>query len=132
MRLLDSPTGPERTSFDMPSSWAASVAVVSQGRRVVVAVNSFLMDGDTAGGAKPRRVKTGMRTVTALAVSPDGRTLLAGGRPGLVERYDAERLALLGAFEFELGGVNSLAFAPDGFTFAVGGEDGLAVCDAEF
>jgi WD40 repeat protein len=129
--VFDSPEGSERASYKLSSSWAASVAFVPPGNRLIVAANSFSLVGETAGGAV-RSVRTGMWKVNAVAVSPDGRTLLAGGRPGLVERYDVEQLSLLGTFEFELGGINGIAFAPDGFTFAVAGENGLAVCDAEF
>lgn len=130
--LLDTPDGPERVTYQLSSTWANGVAFASPGNRLAIAASSFLLIGETAGGAPLRRVRTRMWRVNALAVSPDGRTLLAGGRPGLVERYDVEQLALLGTFEFGLGGINAIAFAPDGFTFAVAGESGLVVCDAEF
>jgi WD40 repeat protein len=146
--ILDKPEGEERASYALPSTWAAAVVFALEGRIVVIAANSYVLVGESTGGPRLRRVKTGMLKVTALAVSPDGRTLLVGGRwprdatkppkreeadrTGRVERYDAERMALQGAYDFGLGGINGLAFAPDGFTFAVAGDKGLAVCDAEF
>jgi WD40 repeat protein len=130
--LLERPDGPERLSYRLPSSWAAAVAFASRGESLAIAANSFVFFGDTAAGPKLRRVKTGMRVVTSLAVSPDGRTLLAGGRPGLVEQYDALTRTRRAAFAFELGAIHGLAFAPDGLTFAVGGSGGLLVCDAEY
>jgi hypothetical protein len=72
-----------------------------------------------------------VRTVIDIAASPDGRTLLAAGRPGRVECYEMATLSLRKTFDFDIGGVNAIACAPDGFTFAVGGDKGLLVCDAE-
>jgi hypothetical protein len=96
----------------------------------VIGANSYLLFADTDVPGKPERVKTGIRALTALAVSPDGRTLLAGGRPGTVERYDVMSHTRRAAFEFGAGVVHGLAFAPDGCTFAVAGDKGLLVCDA--
>ena len=129
--VLDGPDRPERLTYALPSSWAAAVAFAPPGPTLAIAANSFVFFGDTANGPKLRRVKTGMRVVTALAASPDGRSLLAGGRPGLVERYDVPSRARRAAFEFGLGAVHAVAFAPDGLTFAVGGQGGLLVCDAD-
>jgi WD40 repeat protein len=128
--LLDGPQGPERFSYPLSSDWAAAVAFVSSGRTLVIAANSFLLFADTDVPRKPRRVKTAIRMLTALAVSPDGRTLLAGGRPGTVEWYDVESRTRRSAFEFGIGAVHGLAFSPDGCTFAVAGDKGLLLCDA--
>ncbi|MEO2092336.1 MAG: hypothetical protein ABGY75_23020, partial [Gemmataceae bacterium] len=75
--------------------------------------------------------KTGIRLIRALAVSPDGRTLIVGGSPGQVEVYDLPSREKRIAYDFDLGPVQSLAFAPDGLTLAVGAEKGLIVVDVE-
>ena len=88
---------------------------------------------DPTGNRKPVKVKSGSRAVTALAPTPDGRTLLVGGKPGRVEVFDLSgpAPARRAAFDFDVGGVYGLAVAPDGLTFAVAGDKGLLVCDME-
>ncbi len=127
--LFDQPDGNERFSYPLQSSWAAAIAFVSAGKELVIAANSFLHFADATEHRKPWRIKTGARAVTALAVSPDGQLLLAGGRPGTVECYEVASRALRATFDFGVGGVNGVAFAPDGWTFAVAGDKGLVVCD---
>jgi WD40 repeat protein len=127
--LLDGPNGPERVSYPLQSDWAAAVAFVPPGPKIVIAANSYLHFADTDVGRRSQRVKTDIRTLTALAVSPDGRTLLAGGRPGTVECYDVESRTRRTAFEFGIGAVHGIACSPDGCTFAVAGDKGLLVCD---
>jgi WD40 repeat protein len=129
--LLEGPHGPERVSYPLQSDWAAAVVFVPSGRTLVIAANSYLHFADTRASCKPQRVKTDIRTLTALAVSPDGRTLLAGGRPGTVECYDVESRTRRSAFEFGIGAVHGIACSPDGCTFAVAGDKGLLVCDTD-
>jgi WD40 repeat protein len=68
--------------------------------------------------------------VVAIAASPDGKTVLVGGRPGTVEVYDTTTRAKTATYDFDIGGVHSLAYAPDGLTFAAAGDRGLVICDA--
>lgn len=127
--------GPEEpepvVSYPLPSQWAAAVAFVPGTPTAVVGVNSALFFLDATTRRKPRKAKTGFRTVTAVAATPDGRAVIVGGRPAGVEVYDADAGALRVRYDFGLGGVNAVAVAPDGLTFAVGGDDGLAVFDFE-
>ena len=95
----------------------------------VVGVNSALYFVNATAKQKPRKVKTGFRTVMAIAAPPDGRAVIVGGRPAGVEVYDPETGGLAVRYDFGLGGVNAVAVAPDGLTFAVAGDDGLAVYD---
>jgi len=96
----------------------------------VVAANSVLEFVNPVRLEKIGRVKSGCRSVVALAVSPNGRTVLADGRmPGAVEVYDIVSRALRKSFDFGIGGVHALAYAPDGLTFAAAGDDGLVICD---
>jgi WD40 repeat protein len=124
---LDSPV-----EYPLQCLWAAGVAFVPPGETAVVAAGGFLHFVGARQHRKPRKIKTGLRTVTALAASPDGRAVIAGGSPSAVEVYDATTGARRVAYDFGVGGVHAVAFAPDGLTFAVAGSDGLAVCDAMF
>ena len=65
----------------------------------------------------------------AVAISPDGKTILVGGKPGAIEVYDVASRTRTTAYDFGIGGIYALAFAPDGLTFAAGGDKGLVVCD---
>jgi WD40 repeat protein len=116
-------------AYRLQSQWAAAIAFLPGSPLAVVGVNSALYFVDATTRGKPRKVKTGFRTITAVATSADGRALLVGGKPDGLEVYDPETGALRVRYDFGLGGVHAVAVAPDGFTFAVGGDDGLAVFD---
>src|SRR5581483_11534234 len=122
--VFDSPNGAERLSYPLTSSWAAGVAFIPVGNTLVIAANSFLLFADATQYQKPHRVKSAIRNLTALALSPDGQMLLAGGSPGTVEVYDVPTRSRRVAFDFEIGRVHGLAFAPDGCTFAAAGDEG--------
>ncbi|HET6573397.1 MAG TPA: hypothetical protein VFG68_07335 [Fimbriiglobus sp.] len=124
---LDSPV-----EYPLQCSWAAGVALAPHGETAVVAAGSFLHCVGTTQSRKLWKVKTGLRTLNAVAVSPDGRVVIAGGSPKAVEVYDAATGAKLAAYDFGVGSVHGVAFAPDGLTFAVAGYDGLIVCDTAF
>jgi WD40 repeat protein len=118
-------------AYPLQSRWAAAVAFLPGTPIAVVGVNTTLYFVDATTRKKPRKVKTGFRTVAAVASSADGRAVFVGGKPGGVEMYDSENGALGVRYDFGLGGVHSVAVAPDGFTFAVAGDDGLAVFDRD-
>ena len=127
--FLETPTATEGVTHAYSASWSPSVAFIAGTNGAAVASNSFIQFVNPVRKEKSIRVKTGIRTISALVVSPDGKTLLAGGRPGLVEVYDAASREKKAAFDFGLGAVHALAYAPDGLTFAAAGDEGLIVCD---
>lgn len=125
-----SPEAPEPiVAYPLQSQWAAAVTFLPESPLAVVGVNSALYFVNTTRSEKPRKVKTGFRTIAALATSTDGRALFVGGKPGGVEVYDAQTGALRVRYDFGVGGVHAVAAAPDGFTVALAGDDGLAVFD---
>ncbi len=127
----DDPTSSVCISYPTTASWSAGVAFVPGADLAVVASGQFLYFVNPARQEKkPLRVKTGFRTLAAVAVSPDGKSVLAGGQPGAVEVYDVATRAKTTTYDFGVGGVHALAYAPDGLTFAAAGFEGLAVCDA--
>lgn len=122
--------GSHTIQYEFSATWSAAVAFIPGADLAVVAANSFLEFVNPIRQEKIGRVKSGCRAVVALAVSPNGRVLLAGGRmPGAVEVYDVATRALRKSFDFGIGGVHALAFAPDGLTFAAAGDEGLVICD---
>ncbi len=128
--FLAEPGGQLAMSYPIIAAWSAAVAFVPGADLAVVGANSFLYFVNPVKQEKPKQVKTGARTVAALAVSPDGKTILVGGRPGTIEVFDKASRTKTTTYDFGIGGVNALAYAPDGLTFAAGGDDGLVVCDA--
>ena len=129
--VFDHPSQPAVATYPFTASWAMTVTFLPSGT-AVVGMSSFLLFTDRltkTGRLKP--LKTDVRTIRTLAVSPDGRTLLVGGSPGRVEVYDIATRERRTAYDFDVGVVQSLAFAPDGLTFAVGAEKGLLVVDSE-
>jgi WD40 repeat protein len=129
IRFFDAPIADGGPKYPTASEWSAAVAFVPGSDVAVVASNSYLYFVNSARQEKSRKVKTGLRVVTGVVASPDGRTVLAGGKPGSVEVYDVASLTRTTAFDFGIGGVHGIAIAPDGLTFAVAGDNGLLVCD---
>jgi WD40 repeat protein len=125
------PGGPAEVSHALAASRPEAVAFLPGSSAAVAAAGSYLYAVDATTPGKPRKIKTASRVLTCVAAFPGGRSVVAGGKPGGVEVFDAATGALRAAYDFELGGVLGVAVAPDGLTFAVAGERGLTVCDAE-
>jgi WD40 repeat protein len=116
--------------FRLEAEWASAVLLLpSAAPTAIAAASSFLYIGKR--GHKVRRIKTALRTITALATSHDGRAILAAGRPGLVEVYDTEAFELRASYNFDVGAIHAAAYSPDGCTFALGADRGLVLCDLD-
>jgi WD40 repeat protein len=61
--------------------------------------------------------------VLAVAVSPDGRTIVSGSHDRTVKVWEAESGRLLRSLEGHTGGVNAVAVSPDGRTIVSGSLD---------
>jgi catechol 2,3-dioxygenase-like lactoylglutathione lyase family enzyme len=127
---FDHPADPD-PAWRLPHTvgYVADVAFAPAGDRFVAAAGAHLLIGEY--GQPPARVKTGLRAVLSLAVSPDGGTLLAGGVPGGLEVHDLPAGTRRAAFDFGLKAVHAVAVAPDGLTATAGGDGGLVRFDLD-
>jgi WD40 repeat protein len=66
-------------------------------------------------------------SVSAIAVSHDGRFLLTGADNGMCALHDPVGGEMRAAFDWGIGPIHSVAFSPDGLTCAAGGENGQVV-----
>ncbi|MBA4188336.1 MAG: hypothetical protein C0467_10055 [Planctomycetaceae bacterium] len=125
-----SPGATANVAYPLAASRPESLTLVPNTTEVVVAAGTYLYLADGAKSSKLRKLKTGSRQLTCVAAFPDGRSIVAGGKPGLVEVFDLAVGKVQASYDFELGGVHAVAVSPDGLTFAVAGALGLVVCDA--
>lgn len=121
--LDDEATGTPGASIDITCA-ARHLAVSQDGMQVAYACD------DTGGvaDAEAGRVRTfeAEDRVSALVISPDGRTLILGTLDGTLWRLEHGAEALVGV-GVHRGAVRSVAYGPDGRWFASAGEDGSVV-----
>jgi len=110
-----------------------ALAFTADGERAIAAIgpqwgkldNDAVRAWSVADGTTTTSVTDHAVTVDAIAVAPDGTTVVTGSRDGMVHIRDAGELALRQAVWAHQGPVRVLAFIGDGAsTFVSGGEDG--------
>ncbi|HEB93882.1 MAG TPA: TIR domain-containing protein, partial [Gammaproteobacteria bacterium] len=85
--------------------------------------NRTLSLQDTASGKLLWAVEGNATSVTAVAFSPDGKTLLCGSRDGTLRLRDAATGKLLRMLKGHTGSVTAVAFSPDRNTLLSGSND---------
>lgn len=100
--------------------------------KLLVSSLPFLWEDTTDEGAKLWDLTTGklLRTfseaITAVAFTPDGRSIATGDRAGVVRLRDTATGRLQYTFEQRIGRVACLAFSPNGQMLATGGYQELS------
>jgi WD40 repeat protein/tetratricopeptide (TPR) repeat protein len=77
------------------------------------------------GRAEPDVLQAEEITVSAVAFSPDGRTIATGDSNNQVHLWDASTGRHRDSFTPHMGGITRLAFSPDGTRLATGGDLGF-------
>ncbi len=119
----DAATGRQLGDFHHYEGTIERIIAHPDGRRVFVAVNGMIHGIDLATRSEPRppfRINT-----FDMALSPDGRTLLVGGRDRTARRIDVESGRPIGPAMDQGADIMAVAFNPDGKSLLVataGGE----------
>jgi WD40 repeat protein len=130
LTLWDAATGKERWTKTYPRG-TTHLAFAPDGEWVVGAGQAGVHLYDAATGAELRQFEApGPMQVQCLALSPDGRTLAAGGRAsnpqdgtGPVRLWEVATGKVRAEYAGHRRGVMALAFSPDGRALASGSED---------
>ncbi len=131
VRVWDGASDREQAKLDQPD-WVLALAFTPDGRRLVSAAfdppSRFpIRLWEVASGSEVwRHVETEYATV-ALAVSPDGGVIAAGGTDGLIRLWDLATRKELRKLAGHQGPVLAVAFSADGRRLVSGGRDTTAL-----
>jgi len=84
---------------------------------------------DVQGRRPPRTLRGHASRITALAYSPDGKTLSSGGADGVVILWDPAAGREVGRLERKMTPVTALAYSPDGRTLTISAGPALELWD---
>ncbi len=113
-------------------TWVLSMALGADGATIVTGTwNGRVQSWDAATGAPLLDLPGDVQAVLAVALSPDGRWIAAGGAgEGRIGMWDATSGVRAARFQRACRDVRALAFAPDGRRLACAGEETVWVLDA--
>lgn len=107
-----------------------SLVALPDGKRSVVAGDDATVRVVALDRDEVRSFPSGVGSINALALSPDGATVLVGSADGLARRHQLATGQVVGTFGPHPGGVTDVGFSPTGDRILTGGgRDGVKVWD---
>jgi WD40 repeat protein len=120
VRLWDPASGKE-VGLDLDGHQSAVLhVVVSTDGKLVATGGDHLRLWEARTGKHLRRIGVPGNYVEALAISPDGKTVVTGGRDKVVRFWDVETGKEIDQIKGHRGTLRALAFSPDGKLLASG------------
>ncbi|MFO0936894.1 MAG: hypothetical protein U0798_10310, partial [Gemmataceae bacterium] len=124
--------GKELLAFRPKTKWVQGLAMLPDGKRVVVACDQFSL-WNIETGEKEQTYNVG---ATCIDLSPDGKKIIAGFYDGKVKLIDRESGKVDAEFQCHVGHIHGLKFSPDGKSFSSAGggdyKDGKEVKGTDF
>ncbi|WP_020470169.1 WD40 repeat domain-containing serine/threonine-protein kinase [Zavarzinella formosa] len=106
--IIDAGSGKIERRFTTPdSARAAATAGTQDGRVLIIAtITGILHVHERPTGRILEKIKAHMGEVTAMAVSPDGKTVVTGGEDGAVRRWDSASMRTFHGHRGRILGLN--------------------------
>jgi len=119
-------TRPDQNSLNLSHS-SPSIAFHPDGGSLAVAMEYSIRVFDLSGRREPRVFKGHRGPVVAVAITPDGSSLVSGSWDETVRVWDYSRGELREEFRWPTGKLAALAISPDGSRIAAAGQSGIVV-----
>ncbi len=127
-RLTDVETGKDVLTLPgVPWVRKMPVAVTPDGKQIIVGLDNGARVWDATAGQEKAVLKGHEATVTAVAISPDGKQALTGSEDTTARLWDARTGKELQVFKGHDYPLQAVAFSPDGKRVATGTDFDLAV-----
>jgi WD40 repeat protein len=128
VRLRDVQSGKNLWSIRSKKAWSSRVLFLCQDKLLAAGCG----DGQVriyrcSDGQAVANLTGHSRTVMALALSPDGKTLVSSSFDGTVAFWDVPSFKQRARFKLDENAAGGLAFAPNGEFLAAGGFDGTII-----